>query len=59
MSDTSERDQPKTPRTPPERQIEIVRDSIRALERIGHTYAANKQRELLERLEKGGEQNVR
>ena len=52
MSNSEERhEQPATPRTPRARQIEVIRRNIAALERIGHTYAANKQRELLARLE--------
>ena len=48
---TDHTDGRKAPRTPPERQRKIGRQSIAALERIGHTYVANRQREFLERLE--------
>jgi hypothetical protein len=47
----------QSPRTPHARQIEIVSESIRALERIGHTYAANQQRALLDAVERATERD--
>ncbi len=41
----------RTPRTPRARQLEIIKQNITALERIGHTYAARRQREFLAQLE--------
>ena len=41
----------RIPRTPPDRQREIIRENIKTLERLGDTYAANRQRELLAWLE--------
>jgi len=41
----------KTPRTPHARQVEVVRQSIAALERIGCAYATNRLRVFLARLE--------
>jgi hypothetical protein len=51
MSEETSEQPTKTPRTPHARQVEVVRQSIAALERIGHTYATNRQRVFLARLE--------
>ena len=51
MSDNEETNEQRTPHTPRARQLEIMKENIALLERLGHSYAANRQRELLEKLE--------